>query len=85
MELPSSVSEIVPAIDPATRTVVVTDPGTPLASSGAAAVFESPADVGGRFSALSPFGLVPLFLAGRDVAGLAGAVVPYAVVVPYST
>jgi glucose-6-phosphate isomerase len=54
--------------------VAVTDPGTALARSAAdrgfAYVFESPADVGGRFSALSPFGLVPAALIGVDIAGL---------------
>jgi transaldolase/glucose-6-phosphate isomerase len=33
-------------------------------------VFEAPADVGGRFSALSPFGLVPAALSGADVPAL---------------
>jgi hypothetical protein len=50
--------------------IAVTDPGTALARSAAergfAQVFESPPDVGGRFSALSPFGLVPAALMGLD-------------------
>jgi hypothetical protein len=54
--------------------VAITDPGTVLARSAAdrrfAHVFESPADVGGRFSALSPFGLVPAALIGVDIAAL---------------
>jgi hypothetical protein len=33
-------------------------------------VFENPSDIGGRYSALSYFGLVPAILAGVDVAGL---------------
>jgi transaldolase/glucose-6-phosphate isomerase len=52
--------------------VAITDPGTTLARSAAdrgfARVFESPPDVGGRFSALSPFGLVPAALIGVDLA-----------------
>jgi transaldolase / glucose-6-phosphate isomerase len=51
---------------------VITDPGTPLAELGAArgfrAVFEARADIGGRYAALSHFGLVPAALAGVDVA-----------------
>jgi glucose-6-phosphate isomerase len=54
--------------------IAVTDPGTVLARSAAergfAHLFESPADVGGRFSALSPFGLVPAALLGVDIGAL---------------
>lgn len=54
--------------------VAVTDPGTPLAllaeKEGFRRVFLNPADVGGRFSALSFFGLVPAALAGADIAEL---------------
>ncbi len=54
--------------------VAVTDPGTPLASQGSERryrrVFLNFADIGGRYSALSYFGLVPASLAGLDVAGL---------------
>lgn len=61
-------------IDPASRIVVVTDPGSPLqrlaAEAGYRAVFEADPNVGGRFSALSAFGLVPTALAGVDVARL---------------
>jgi transaldolase / glucose-6-phosphate isomerase len=50
------------------RFLAITDPGTPLvaeaADRGFRAVAESPADVGGRYSALSLFGLVPMGLAG---------------------
>jgi transaldolase/glucose-6-phosphate isomerase len=53
---------------------VVTDPGTPLAAEARARklrhLFESPADVGGRYSALAPFGLVPAALVGIDVGAL---------------
>ena len=56
------------------RFVVVTDPGSPLAETaaamGARAVFLADPTVGGRYSALSAFGLVPAALAGADVAGL---------------
>jgi glucose-6-phosphate isomerase len=60
-------------IDPAQRIVVVTDPGSPLEQSARAAgyrVFLADPNVGGRYSALSAFGLVPSALAGVDVAGL---------------
>jgi hypothetical protein len=56
------------------RFVVVTDPGSPLADTaaemGARAVFLADPDVGGRYSALSAFGLVPSALAGADVGAL---------------
>ena len=56
------------------RFVVVTDPGSPLAETaadmGARAVFLADPTVGGRYSALSAFGLVPSALAGADVATL---------------
>jgi glucose-6-phosphate isomerase len=46
----------------------ITDPGTPLAElargRGFRAIFENPADIGGRYSALSLFGLVPAALIG---------------------
>ncbi len=60
-------------IDPAGRIVVVTDPGSPLATDAAAAgqriVFADP-NVGGRYSALSAFGLVPSALAGVQIESL---------------
>ncbi|MFI6230801.1 glucose-6-phosphate isomerase [Micromonospora echinospora] len=53
--------------------VVVTDPGSPLEATatemGAHVVLADP-EVGGRFSALTAFGLVPSALAGVDVAAL---------------
>ncbi|WP_345770406.1 glucose-6-phosphate isomerase [Blastococcus saxobsidens] len=56
------------------RFVVVTDPGSPLAETaaamGARAVFLADPTVGGRYSALSAFGLVPSALAGADVGAL---------------
>ncbi|MCW2287768.1 glucose-6-phosphate isomerase [Leucobacter luti] len=57
-------------IDPADRIIVVTDPGSQLEadarSAGQRVCFADP-DVGGRFSALTAFGLVPTALAGADV------------------
>ncbi|HET9656018.1 MAG TPA: glucose-6-phosphate isomerase, partial [Kineosporiaceae bacterium] len=61
-------------IDPGSRFVVVTDPDSPLEQfarrSPCRAVFTADPHVGGRFSALSAFGLVPAGLAGADVDGL---------------
>ncbi len=60
-------------IDPAGRIVVVTDPGSPLEQSAREAgyrVFLADPDVGGRYSALTAFGLVPSGLAGADIATL---------------
>src|SRR5690606_11666553 len=58
---------------PATRFVVVTDPGSPLEAvardAGMPVVLADP-DVGGRYSALTAFGLVPAYLAGVKVAEL---------------
>jgi hypothetical protein len=54
--------------------VAVTDPGSPLEalarSQGFRAVVPAPPDVGGRFSALTAFGMVPAALAGIDGATL---------------
>ena len=54
------------------RFAVVTDPGSELGrlapSRGFAEVFENRADIGGRYSALSLFGVVPALLMGVDVA-----------------
>jgi transaldolase/glucose-6-phosphate isomerase len=72
------------------RFVAITDPGTPLAEEAAArgfrACFENPPDIGGRYSALSYFGLVPMALCGvpteellgraRAMRALCGPVVP---------
>ena len=61
-------------IDPSTRVVVVTDPGSPFEQAareeGTRAVFLADPDVGGRYSALTAFGLVPAGLAGVDLTGL---------------
>ncbi|WP_370276014.1 glucose-6-phosphate isomerase [Georgenia sp. SYP-B2076] len=71
-------------LDAARHIVVVTDPGSPLRATateaGYRAVFEADPNVGGRFSALTAFGLVPAALAGVDVEQLldeAAAVAPF--------
>ncbi|MBX3087478.1 MAG: glucose-6-phosphate isomerase [Cryobacterium sp.] len=60
-------------IDPKERIIVVTDPGSPLDTSARAdgyRVFNADPNVGGRYSALTAFGLVPSGLAGVDIAAL---------------
>lgn len=60
-------------IDPAERVIVVTDPGSPLEASALEAgqrVFLADPNVGGRYSALTAFGLVPASLAGVDARAL---------------
>jgi glucose-6-phosphate isomerase len=61
-------------IDAASRFVVVTDPGSQLEAlareGGYRGVFLADPHVGGRYSALTAFGLVPTGLAGIDVADL---------------
>lgn len=60
-------------IDPVSRIVIVTDPGSPLDQDSRAAgrrVFNADPNVGGRFSALTAFGLVPSGLAGADIRAL---------------
>jgi glucose-6-phosphate isomerase len=60
-------------IDPTRRIVVVTDPGSPLDEQARAdgyRVVNADPQVGGRYSALTAFGLVPSGLAGVDVGGL---------------
>jgi glucose-6-phosphate isomerase len=56
------------------RYAAVTDPGTPLAKlaaeRGFARCFENPPDIGGRYSVLSYFGMVPAALIGYDPAEL---------------
>jgi glucose-6-phosphate isomerase len=62
-------------IDPTRRIVVVTDPGSPLDEESRAAgyrVVNADPDVGGRYSALTAFGLVPSGLAGADIEALLG-------------
>ncbi len=54
--------------------VVVTDPGSPLerlaSDDGLRRCFLNPADIGGRYSVLSYFGLVPAALMGVNIAAL---------------
>ncbi len=57
-------------IDPVSRIVIVTDPGSPLDVSSRETgyrVFNADPMVGGRYSALTAFGLVPTGLAGVDI------------------
>lgn len=61
-------------IDAASRIVAVTDPGSALAAhaeqAGYRRLFLADPNVGGRYSALTAFGLVPSGLAGADIAEL---------------
>jgi glucose-6-phosphate isomerase len=60
-------------IDPTERIVIVTDPGSPLDKDSREAgyrVVNADPHVGGRYSALTAFGLVPSGLAGADVEAL---------------
>ncbi len=54
--------------------IAITDPGTALADEasrrGFRRTFLNPPDIGGRYSALSYFGLVPAALGGVDVSGV---------------
>ena len=58
-------------IDAKSRIIIVTDPGSPLDKSareaGYRAVFNADPNVGGRYSALTAFGMVPCGLAGVDI------------------
>lgn len=60
-------------IDPTERIIIVTDPGSPLFEASTAAgyrTFTADPTVGGRYSALTAFGLVPSGLAGVDLNAL---------------
>jgi glucose-6-phosphate isomerase len=61
-------------IDASSRIIVVTDPGSPFQKlsedEGYRKTFLADPHVGGRYSALTAFGLVPSALAGADVAEL---------------
>lgn len=60
-------------IDPTERIIIVTDPGSPLHQASDEAgyrVFTADPTVGGRYSALTAFGLVPSGLAGVDLDAL---------------
>lgn len=70
------VSEAARRADPASAFVAITDPGTPLDREARARhfreVFPGPPTVGGRYSACTPFGLVPAALLGLDPDALLG-------------
>ena len=57
--------------DPGRHFICITDPGSPLGDTarqrGFRHIFENPADIGGRYSALSFFGLVPAAIIGIDI------------------
>ncbi len=60
-------------LDPTRRIVVVTDPGSPLDEQSRAdgyRVVNADPSIGGRYSALTAFGLVPSGLAGADITAL---------------
>lgn len=61
--------------DAGAHLAAITDPGSPLEAlareEGFACVVHTPTDVGGRYSALTPFGLLPAALAGIGVERLA--------------
>src|SRR3984893_9301818 len=61
---------------PGDQFIAISDSGTPLAETarerGFRDLFENPSDIGGRYSALSFFGLVPAAIAGIDIDALLG-------------
>ncbi|MDE2491920.1 MAG: bifunctional transaldolase/phosoglucose isomerase, partial [Elusimicrobia bacterium] len=63
-----------PGSKPGRQFAAITDPGTSLEKlareKGFRRTFLNPSDVGGRFSALTLFGLVPACLGGADAVGL---------------
>jgi glucose-6-phosphate isomerase/transaldolase/glucose-6-phosphate isomerase len=63
--------EVTDSDDPGRRFLAITDPGTSLAAlaveRGFREVFLNPPEVGGRFSVLTLFGVVPAALAGIDM------------------
>jgi glucose-6-phosphate isomerase len=68
----AAMAEVAPALD----FVAITDPRTSLEelarSQEFRAIITAPPDVGGRYSALTVFGLLPAALAGVDLGGLLG-------------
>ncbi len=58
------------------RFAVITDPGTPLVDQARAErvnrIFENRPDIGGRYSVLSYFGMIPAALLGYDLGELCG-------------
>ncbi|MGH2454940.1 MAG: bifunctional transaldolase/phosoglucose isomerase [Candidatus Limnocylindria bacterium] len=71
---PNAFHAAMAAFAPALDFVAITDPGSSLAELARAqefrAIVEGPPDVGGRYSALSVFGLMPAALNGVDLEGL---------------
>jgi glucose-6-phosphate isomerase len=60
-------------IEKTARIIIVTDPGSPMEAAAKAdgyKIFNADPNVGGRYSALTEFGLVPSGLAGADVQAL---------------
>ena len=57
--------------NPGCRFAAITDPGSPLVRLGNErnfrAIYQAPSEVGGRYSALSVFGIVPAALMGMDI------------------
>jgi transaldolase / glucose-6-phosphate isomerase len=70
------VSEAIGAEKAGHRFIAVTDPGSSLekvaTKQGFARIFHGDPTIGGRYSVLSPFGLVPAATAGIDVRSLIG-------------
>jgi glucose-6-phosphate isomerase len=73
LEMRMLMERLLPRI-PARQFIALTDPGTPLeqqaAAQGFAAVFHGEPTVGGRYSALTAFGLLAAALAGFDLGRL---------------
>jgi transaldolase / glucose-6-phosphate isomerase len=74
IETRSHLAYFLDQVGDASRFLAITDPGTPLeveaVERGFLRVFGAPPDVGGRYSALTEFGLVPATLIGADLDGL---------------
>ncbi len=73
---PNAFHAAMAASAPALDFIAITDPGTALAelarSQEFRAIVEAPPDVGGRYSALTVFGLLPAVLHGVDIGELLG-------------
>jgi transaldolase/glucose-6-phosphate isomerase len=74
IETRSHMEHFLDLVGDASRFVAITDPGSPLEKAAREraflGVFSPPPDVGGRYSALTEFGLVPAALIGADLDGL---------------
>jgi transaldolase / glucose-6-phosphate isomerase len=74
LETLSHLAYFLPRVRSVTQFVAITDPGSALATIGREhgfrEVFLNPADIGGRYSALTYFGLVPAALMGADLDAL---------------